>query len=136
MLLSEHHLAVPDAVRTFVRERIAPLRRVMGQEPSFSARGVAGAGRARLLRRGGARSAMGAPGSTTWRWRIILEEIAAGDGATSTIVSVNNCPVCSILMAFGNDEQKTALSCSRWLAATCWARSASPSRTSAPRPAA
>ncbi|HEY6233642.1 MAG TPA: acyl-CoA dehydrogenase family protein, partial [Candidatus Elarobacter sp.] len=37
---------------------------------------------------------------------IILEEIAAGDGATSTIVSVNNCPVCSILMAFGNDDQK------------------------------
>jgi len=37
---------------------------------------------------------------------VILEEIAAGDGATSTIVSVNNCPVCSILMAFGNDEQK------------------------------
>ena len=30
---------------------------------------------------------------------IILEEIAAGDGATSTVVSVNNCPVCSILMA-------------------------------------
>jgi butyryl-CoA dehydrogenase len=37
---------------------------------------------------------------------LILEEIAAGDGATSTVVSVNNCPVCSILMAFGNDGQK------------------------------
>ncbi len=37
---------------------------------------------------------------------LILEEIAAGDGATSTVVSVNNCPVCSILMAFGNAEQK------------------------------
>ena len=41
---------------------------------------------------------------------IILEEIGAGDGATSTIVSVNNCPVCSILMAFGNEAQKE-----RWL---------------------
>jgi hypothetical protein len=37
---------------------------------------------------------------------IILEEIAAGDGATSTVVSVNNCPVCSILMAYANDAQK------------------------------
>jgi alkylation response protein AidB-like acyl-CoA dehydrogenase len=37
---------------------------------------------------------------------VILEEIAAGDGATSTVVSVNNCPVCSILMAFGNEDQK------------------------------
>jgi len=38
---------------------------------------------------------------------LILEEIAAGDGATSTVVSVTNCPVCSILTAFGNDDQKT-----------------------------
>jgi hypothetical protein len=37
---------------------------------------------------------------------VILEEIGAGDGATSTVVSVNNCPVCSILMGFGNDDQK------------------------------
>ena len=37
---------------------------------------------------------------------LIIEEIAAGDGATSTVVSVNNCPVCSILMAFANDDQK------------------------------
>jgi len=37
---------------------------------------------------------------------LILEEIAAGDGATSTVVSVNNCPVCSILMAYGNADQK------------------------------
>jgi alkylation response protein AidB-like acyl-CoA dehydrogenase len=41
---------------------------------------------------------------------LILEEIAAGDGATSTIVSVNNCPVCSILMAWANETQKE-----RWL---------------------
>jgi alkylation response protein AidB-like acyl-CoA dehydrogenase len=37
---------------------------------------------------------------------LILEEIAAGDGGTSTAVSVNNCPVCSILLAYGNDAQK------------------------------
>jgi len=39
---------------------------------------------------------------------LILEEIAAGDGATSTVVSVNNCPVCSILMAWGSEAQKQA----------------------------
>jgi len=37
---------------------------------------------------------------------IILEEVAAGCGATSTVVSVNNCPVCSILMGYGNADQK------------------------------
>ena len=41
---------------------------------------------------------------------IALEEIAAGDGGTSTVVSVNNCPVCAILNAFGTPEQKE-----RWL---------------------
>jgi alkylation response protein AidB-like acyl-CoA dehydrogenase len=54
---------------------------------------------------------------------VILEEVAAGDGATSTIISVNNCPVCSILMAWGNDEQKEQwlkpLASGRMLGAFC-----------------
>ena len=37
---------------------------------------------------------------------VILEEIAAGDGATSTVVSVTNCPVNSILMAWASEVQK------------------------------
>ncbi len=37
---------------------------------------------------------------------LVLEEIAAGDGGTSTIISVNNCPVCSIGMAFANEQQQ------------------------------
>ena len=40
---------------------------------------------------------------------VILEEIAAGDGATSTIVSVNNCPVCSILMAWAQRRAEGAV---------------------------
>ena len=46
------------------------------------------------------------PGLDYLALALILEEIAAGDGATSTVVSVNNCPVCSILMAFGNADQQ------------------------------
>jgi alkylation response protein AidB-like acyl-CoA dehydrogenase len=37
---------------------------------------------------------------------VVLEEIAAGDGGTSTIISVNNCPVCSIAMAYASEQQK------------------------------
>jgi alkylation response protein AidB-like acyl-CoA dehydrogenase len=37
---------------------------------------------------------------------VALEEIAAGDGATSTIVSVQNSVVCGPINAFGTDEQK------------------------------
>jgi butyryl-CoA dehydrogenase len=37
---------------------------------------------------------------------LAIEEIAAGDGATSTIVSVQNSVVCGPILAFGTDEQK------------------------------
>lgn len=37
---------------------------------------------------------------------LVLEEIAAGDGGTSTVISVNNCPVCSIAMMYANAAQK------------------------------
>jgi alkylation response protein AidB-like acyl-CoA dehydrogenase len=36
----------------------------------------------------------------------VLEEIAAGDGGVSTIISVTNCPVNAILLRFGNAAQK------------------------------
>src|SRR5450759_3060139 len=37
---------------------------------------------------------------------LVLEEIAAGDGGTSTVISVTNCPVNAILMRYGNAQQK------------------------------
>ena len=37
---------------------------------------------------------------------VALEEIAAGDGATSTILSVQNSVVCGPILAFGSDAQK------------------------------
>ena len=37
---------------------------------------------------------------------VALEEIAAGDGATSTIISVQNSVVCGPLLNFGNAQQK------------------------------
>ena len=37
---------------------------------------------------------------------VVVEEIAAGDGGTSTAISVTNCPVNAILMRYGNLAQK------------------------------
>jgi len=37
---------------------------------------------------------------------LVLEEIAAGDGGTSTAISVTNCPINAILVRYGNDAQK------------------------------
>ena len=105
MLLSEDHRAVQDAVRAYVQDRIAPQAAAWDRThhfPQAELRGLADLG------------CYGVAVPTEWdgagldylALAIILEEIAAGDGATSTVVSVNNCPVCSILMAFGNAEQK------------------------------
>ena len=109
MQLSEDHRAVQDAVRTYVQERIAPQAAAWDKShhfPQAELRGLAELG------------CYGVAVPTEWdgagldylALAVIIEEIAAGDGATSTVVSVNNCPVCSILMAWANDAQKD-----RWL---------------------
>jgi butyryl-CoA dehydrogenase len=54
---------------------------------------------------------------------LALEEIAAGDGATSTIISVQNSVVCGPINAFGNDGQKETylkkLASGEWLGCFC-----------------
>ncbi len=105
MLLSEDHLAVQDAVRSYVQGEIAPHAAAWDKSHAFPAAQLKGL--AALGCYGVAVPAdWGGAGLDYLALAVILEEIAAGDGATSTVVSVNNCPVCSILMAFGNDEQK------------------------------
>ena len=105
MLLSEDHIAVQDAVRSYVRAEIAPHAAAWDKNHRFPAvqlKGLAALGCYGVA----VPEAWGGAGLDYLALALILEEVAAGDGATSTIVSVNNCPVCSILMAFANDEQK------------------------------
>ncbi|WP_343624291.1 acyl-CoA dehydrogenase family protein [Roseateles puraquae] len=105
MLLTEDHLAVQDAIRAYVQAEIAPRAAAWDKQHHFPAEQLKGLA---------ALGCYGVAVPTEWdgagldylALAVILEEIAAGDGGTSTVVSVNNCPVCSILMAFGNDAQK------------------------------
>ena len=105
MLLSPDHLAVQDAVRAFVQAEIAPHAAAWDKAhhfPSAQLRGLAALGCYGVA----VPTEHDGAGLDYLALAVILEEIAAGDGATSTVVSVNNCPVCSILMAFGNADQK------------------------------
>jgi len=105
MLLSDDHLAVQDAVRSFVQERIAPQAAAWDKShhfPKAELRGLADLGCYGVA----VPEQWGGAGLDYLALAVILEEIAAGDGATSTVVSVNNCPVCSILTAFGSVAQK------------------------------
>ena len=105
MLLSEDHRAVQDAVRAFVQDQIAPRAAEWDKSHHFPAeelKGLAALGCYGVA----VPTEYDGAGLDYLALAIILEEIGAGDGATSTVVSVNNCPVCSILMAFANEEQK------------------------------
>jgi len=105
MLLSEDHRAVQDAVRAYVQDRIAPNAARWDKDCHFPAaelRGLAALGCYGVA----VPSEWDGAGLDYLALAIILEEIAAGDGATSTVVSVNNCPVCSILTAWANEAQK------------------------------
>lgn len=105
MLIADDLAMVRDAVRAYVRDHVAPHAAHWDREsrfPTQALRGLADLGCYGITvpeRWGGA-------GLSFQALALILEEIAAGDGATSTIISVNNCPVCSIFMAWGNDAQK------------------------------
>ena len=105
MLLTEDHLAVQEAVRAFVQAEVTPHAAAWDKSHEFPKAALQGL--ARLGCYGVAvPEAWGGAGLDYLALAVILEEIAAADGATSTVVSVNNCPVCSILMMFGNDAQK------------------------------
>ena len=122
MLLTEDHRAVQDAVRAYVQDCIAPHAAAWDKSHAFPAaalRGLAALGCYGIA----VPTQWGGAGLDYLALAIIIEEIAAGDGATSTIVSVNNCPVASILLAWGSDAQKqawlTPLARGDWLGAFC-----------------
>ena len=105
MLLSDDHRAIQDAIRTYVQDQIAPHAARWDKEHHFPAAELKGLaslgcyGVAVPTEHDGA-------GLDYLALALILEEIAAGDGGTSTVISVNNCPVCSILMGFASEDQK------------------------------
>jgi len=105
MILSDDHRAVQDAVRAFVQDQIAPKAAEWDKSHHFPAAELKGLAQLGCYGVAVPHEYDGA-GLDYLALAILLEEIGAGDGATSTVVSVNNCPVCSILMAFGNEDQK------------------------------
>jgi alkylation response protein AidB-like acyl-CoA dehydrogenase len=105
MVLDQDHQMVRDAVRTFVREAVTPHAAQWDRDRTFPKdvhRQLAELGAYGVL----VPEAYGGAGMDALALALILEEIAAGDGGTSTAISVNNCPVCSILLTYGNDAQK------------------------------
>jgi butyryl-CoA dehydrogenase len=105
VLLTEDQRMVRDSVRAYVQDNIAPKAAAWDKARTFPAaelKGLAALGCYGIA----VPESYGGAGLDYTSLAIIIEEIAAGDGGVSTVISVNNCPVCSIMMSFGNEQQK------------------------------
>lgn len=105
MNLSEEHEMIRDAIRAYVQENIAPNAARWDKEHHFPAKELK-----ELAQLGAYGVAVpeqyGGAGMDYLSLSLVIEEIAVGDGGTSTVVSVNNCPVCSIAMMYASEAQK------------------------------
>ncbi len=105
MILTEEHQMIRDALRSYAQERLAPNAARWDKEHYFPKAELK-----ELAQLGAFGVAVpeqyGGAGLDYVSLALVLEEIAAGDGGTSTIISVNNCPVCSIAMMYASEAQK------------------------------
>jgi alkylation response protein AidB-like acyl-CoA dehydrogenase len=105
MLLTPDQEMIRDAVRAFAQEQLWPQAARWDKEHTFPKevhRGLADLGAYGIC----VPEAQGGAGLDYLTLAVVLEEIAAGDGGTSTAISVTNCPVNAILMRYGNPEQQ------------------------------
>ena len=105
MIYSEEQIMVRDMARQFASEQLAPNAASWDKNSEFPTAAIAALGKLGLL-------GMVVPdeyeGSATdsVAYAMALEEIAAGDGACSTIMSVHNSVACMPVYKFGTDAQK------------------------------
>ena len=105
MLLTQDQEMIRDAVRAFAQEQLWPHAARWDKEHSFpeeAHRGLAELGAYGIC----VPEEYGGAGLDYLTLALVLEEIAAGDGGTSTPISVTNCPYNAILMRYGTEAQK------------------------------
>ena len=105
MLLTPDQIMIRDAVRDFAQQELWPHAAQWDKEHTFPHevhKGLAALGAYGIC----VPEELGGAGLNYLTLALVLEEIAAGDGGTSTAISVTNCPVNAILMRYGNDVQK------------------------------
>ena len=122
MLLTADQEMIRDAVRDFAQQELWPHAARWDKEHHFPVgvhQGLAALGAYGIC----VPEDLGGAGLDYLSLAVVLEEIAAGDGGTSTAISVTNCPVNAILMRYGNDAQKkqwlTPLAQGQMLGAFC-----------------
>lgn len=105
MNLTEEQTMIRDMARDFARERLAPNAAKWDQEGIFPGDVLAELGELGLYGMT-IPEQWGGAGTDYVSFALAIEEIAAGDGACSTILSVNNSVVCGPLLKYGSDYLK------------------------------
>jgi butyryl-CoA dehydrogenase len=105
MRLTEEQRLVRDTIRSFAQAELAPHAARWDRDHHFPREALHALGALGALGMV-VPEGYGGAASDYVSLAVALEEIAAGDGATSTIVSVQNSVVCGPLNAFGTDAQK------------------------------
>jgi len=105
MLLNSDQIMVRDMARRFASEALAPNAAEWDRNRTFPRAAVHQMGELGLMGMLVPQEYDG-PGMDHVSMAVALEEIAAGDGATSTIMSVQNSVVCMPLLKFGTEAQK------------------------------
>ncbi|WP_440963999.1 acyl-CoA dehydrogenase [Massilia sp. GER05] len=105
MILTEQHAMIRDAIRVFATERLAPFAAEWDRNHTFPRQALKELGELGVMGMV-VPDHWGGAGLDYMSLVLVLEEVAAGDGATSTIVSVQNSLACGITLKYGSDLQK------------------------------
>ena len=105
MSFNDEQRLIRDAVHDFVQQRIVPFAADWDRDSHFPREQLNEMAELGLFGMY-IPEEWGGAGADYMSFALALEEVAAGDGALSTILSVNNTVVCGLLLASGNDFQK------------------------------
>jgi butyryl-CoA dehydrogenase len=105
LILNSEQEQIRDAVRAFAQAELWPHAARWDKEHTFPVdahKGLAALGAYGIC----VPEEFGGANLDYLTLALVIEEIAAGDGGTSTAISVTNCPVNAILMRYGNAAQR------------------------------
>ncbi|HAE50801.1 MAG: acyl-CoA dehydrogenase [Tistrella sp.] len=105
MILTEEQKMIRDMARDFAQGELLPHAAEWSREHAFPREALAKMGELGLLGMI-VPEEWGGAGADNVSYALAIEEIAAGDGATSTIMSVHTSVGCMPILKFGTDEQK------------------------------
>ena len=122
MLLSPEQRMVQEMMRNYSQDQLKPTAAERDRTAAFPAKELKALGELGALGMTVAEQ-WGGAGLDYVSLVVALEEIAAGDGAISTIVSVQNSLPCGITQRYGSEQQKqkylTKLATGEWLGCFC-----------------